>query len=93
MTGYVAVRDLSPGDVFEMNGAAATVIVTAPHPVYRGGTLALVVWWLHAERRYSFDALAWGQMLPGSVLRGPLGPVSQDQRDRAWREALKAGDL
>jgi hypothetical protein len=87
-----AVRDLSPGDVLEMNGATATLIVTAPHPWY-SARFALVVWWMHAEQRYSFDALLWNQELLGTVVRGPLGEVAQERRERAWREATKAGNL
>lgn len=87
-----AVRDMEPGDVLEMGGATATLIVTCPHPWY-GAQFALVVWWLHGEQRYSFDALLWRQELPGRVLRGPYGPVSSDQRERAWRTATKAGNL
>jgi hypothetical protein len=83
-----AVRDLQPGDVFEMAGDTATVIVTAPHPIYRGGQMALVVWWLHRERRYSFDALDWRQELPGTVI-----PSNEPRRQRAWREALKDSNL
>lgn len=88
----VTVRDLEPGDVLEMGGATATLIVTAPHPWY-SAQFALVVWWLHAEQRFSFDALLWRQVLPGRLVRGPLGPVSREVRERAWREAAKAGDL
>jgi hypothetical protein len=86
------VRDLQAGDVIEMGGATATVIVTSPHPWYNSG-FALVVWWLHAEQRYSFDALLWRQELLGRVVRGPLGPAGREQRERAWREATKAGNL
>jgi hypothetical protein len=87
----VEVRDLEPGDVLEMGGATATLIVTAPHPFY-SARFALVIWWLHAEQRYSFDALEWRQWLPGNVVRGPLGAVGRDQRERAWRDAAKGGE-
>lgn len=86
------VRDLEPGDVLEMGGATATVIVTSPHPWY-SAQFALVVWWLHAEQRYTFDALLWRQELLGRVVRGPFGPVNRNVRELAWREATKAGNL
>lgn len=87
-----AVQDLEPGDVLEMGGATATLIVTCRHPWY-SAQFALVVWWLHGEERFTFDALLWRQELLGRVLRGPYGPVSSAQRERAWREAAKGGKL
>ena len=87
------VRDLLPGNVMEMSGNTATVIVTTPHPFYRGGSLALVVWWLHDEQRFSFDALSWHQVLPGRIVTGPFGVVPQDQLDRAWQAAMKEGNV
>lgn len=86
------VRDMEPGDVLEMGGATATLIVTCPHPWY-SAQFALVVWWLHAERRYSFDALLWRQELLGRVVRGPFGGVDPETRERAWREAMKEANL
>jgi hypothetical protein len=53
----------------------------------------LVVWWLHAEQRYSFDALLWCQELLGRVVGGPFGPANRETRERAWREAAKGGNL
>jgi hypothetical protein len=87
------VQELKPGDVFEMGGETATLLVTHNHPVYRHAGMALVVWWLHKEQRYSFDALLWIQELPGKVVNGPLGYVSQDQLDRAWLEGAKGANL
>jgi hypothetical protein len=86
------VQELQAGDVLELGGATATLIVTTPHPWYNSG-FALVVWWLHAEQRYTFDALLWRQELLGRVVRGPFGPVNRDVRERAWREATKGGQL
>lgn len=87
-----AVRDLEPGDVLEMGGATATLIATCPHPFY-SAQFALVIWWLHGEQRYTFDALLWRQELLGRVVRGPFGSQGREQRERAWREATKAGNL
>jgi hypothetical protein len=85
----VQVRDLQAGEVYAMNGASAVVMAVCPHPIYTGGRMALVVWWLHEERRYSFDALAWHQVLPVVLISGRNLP----ERERAWREAMRAGNL
>jgi hypothetical protein len=92
---YVVVRDLQPGDVFVMDGTGgmATVVVTTSHPLYTSpvgapNKMALVIWYLHEERRFSLDALMWRQELPGRVM-----PTLPDVKRRALEEALRGGQL
>jgi hypothetical protein len=54
------VIDLQPGDKIVGKGVdgdrTATFLVQQKHPLYPG--LQLVVWWLHEEGSWSFDALS-----------------------------------
>jgi len=86
-----AVRDLEPGQVYvmDMTGDVGTVIVTTSHPIYANGRMALVVWWLHRERRYTFDALDWRQELPLALVSGRNEP----EKVRAWRDAMREANL
>jgi hypothetical protein len=79
----------------EPMGGRGTVIITAAHPLYTNPfgqgadntrSMALVVWYLHDERRFSFDALAWVQELPGSLM-----PSTPAERKAALRHALHEG--
>lgn len=93
----IKVRDLQPGDVFVMDGTQGrgTVIITTEHPLYGSpfakegnlsSAMALVVWYLHDEARFSFDALAWVQELPGVLM-----PATKREKLAALRHALTEG--
>jgi hypothetical protein len=47
---------LNTGDVVKLAGTQAVVMATQPHPVNFG--FLLIVWWIPAEKRITFDCLS-----------------------------------
>lgn len=84
----VRVIDLTPGDRITSMGIDgdihATFLVQSKHPIYPG--LQLVVWWMHEEARWSFDALSPIQQV--GVLDAPLGTFTHQQRQSNLRTIL-----
>jgi len=75
------VKDLQPGDVFEMpfreGEHLATYVGGGPHPKYRG--MALVIWVMH-NGTMSYDALAYDQEL----YHGKLVNMTKEHRLANW---------
>lgn len=88
MNRSVRVIDLSPGDRVTSLGVDgdvhATFLVQSKHPLYPG--LQLVIWWVHEEARWSFDALSPIQQV--GVLDSPLGMFTHQQRQDNLRNVL-----
>lgn len=85
------IDELEPGDVVldTALGIHATMLALhVPHPLYP--QLALVIWWMHEERRWSFDALHPQQELPASQhVRQPAPPDGwRTMRVRELRRVL-----
>lgn len=80
------VIDLQPGDrvTDESHTESATFLTQSRHPLYP--TLQLVVWWLHSDARWSFDALSPVQYV--GELDTPYGTFTHDQRQENLRTIL-----
>lgn len=80
------ISDLKPGDQWFIDDDHGATFVGAftPHPVYP--SLALVIWWLHHEQRWSLDALRITQEIPGRLV-----PVGEHHRMRNLRQVLMPG--
>lgn len=63
----IRIDQLRPGDRTSHHtiGEATLLVIHQPHPLHPG--LALVVWWMHREQRWSIDALYPSQLLPDDM--------------------------
>jgi len=84
----VRINELTPGDVVTMPGldTGTLIAIVYPHPInqYGNAGLALVIWWLHTEKRWSFDALLPYQELTGAVVE----PTDFFRQQSALRSAI-----
>lgn len=82
------VIELTPGDKIVGVGPegkrTATFLAQTKHPMYPG--LQLVIWWLHEEGTWSFDALSPVQYV--GKLETLLGTCTHEQRQENLRTIL-----